>query len=101
MPFNQVIGHDRQKQILQSMVSKERFGHAHLFSGNSNIGKGLIAKMFAQAINCESPQHKSDACGACRTCEEVEQSIHPDVHHIAPNREADAKSDEIKVDQIR
>ncbi len=101
MPFNQVIGHDRQKQILQSMVCKERFGHAHLFSGNSSIGKGLIAKMFAQAINCESPQHKSDACGACRTCEEVEQSIHPDVHHIAPNREADAKSDEIKVDQIR
>ena len=96
MPFDNIIGHDWQKQILRAVIRKEQFAHAYLFFGDDGIGKLLTAKMLAQAINCEEPvKNGSDACGQCWACKQIDNAIHPDVFYIAPDGE------QIKIAQIR
>jgi len=48
------------------MLEKDRVPHAMLFSGPRGIGKYTLARMFAQAANCE--RLRDDFCGECGTC---------------------------------
>ena len=48
------------------MLASERVPHAMLFSGPRGVGKFTLARMFAQAANCE--RLRDDFCGECDTC---------------------------------
>jgi len=43
--------------------------HAMLFTGPRGVGKFTLARMFAQAANCE--RLKDDFCGDCTTCQRI------------------------------
>jgi DNA polymerase III subunit delta' len=75
MGFNSVIGHHKQKEILLTMLRKERLPHAFLFTGQEGIGKRKVALEFVKYILCD----KGDACDACRPCLKLNHSTHPDV----------------------
>ena len=81
MPFDAIIGHERPKRFLQSALRSERLAHALLFHGEERIGKLLMARVLAQAVNCEAspPPDPPDACGVCRSCRQIETGAHPDV----------------------
>jgi DNA polymerase-3 subunit delta' len=98
MPFSDVIGHERPKAILQTALRHDCLAHAWLFHGDDGIGKQLVALRFAQAINCESGDG-SDACGACRSCRQIEARTHPDFLAIEPDREM--ANPQIKIEQVR
>jgi DNA polymerase III subunit delta' len=51
------------------MLAGGRVPHAMLFSGPRGVGKFTLARMFAQAANCE--QLRDDFCGACDTCRRI------------------------------
>ena len=51
---------------LRGMLRRERVASALLFTGPRGIGKYTLARMFAQAANCE--RLKDDFCGECATC---------------------------------
>ena len=84
MPFNTVIGHEQPKRFLQAALQSGRLAHALLFHGEDRIGKRLVAKVLAQAVNCEASPALSppDACGICRSCHQIESGSHPDVTMI-------------------
>ncbi len=98
MPFSDVIGHERPKAILQTALRHDCLAHAWLLHGDDGIGKQLVALRFAQAINCESGDG-SDACGACRSCRQIEARTHPDFLAIEPDREM--ANPQIKIEQLR
>lgn len=75
MGFNEIIGHEKQKQMFLSILKKDRLPHAFLFSGQEGIGKKKTAKVFAKYILCEEQR----GCGVCRSCIKIERNIHPDV----------------------
>src|SRR5437660_7006197 len=81
MLFKNVIGHEQPKRFLQSALQSGRLPHALLFHGQDRIGKRLMAKVLAQAVNCEAAPALSppDACGACRSCHQIDIGSHPDV----------------------
>ena len=81
MPFDTVIGHQQPKRFLQAALRSERLAHALLFHGEERIGKLLTARVLAQAVNCEADPlpDPPDACGACRSCQQIETGSHPDV----------------------
>lgn len=69
MPFSDFIGNPQIVAALRRMLAAERVPHALLFSGPRGVGKFTLARLFAQAANCE--RRKDDACGACDTCRRI------------------------------
>ncbi len=66
MGFDEFKGNPRIVTALRAMLAAERVPHAMLFTGPRGIGKFTLARMFAQAANCE--HRKDDFCGECETC---------------------------------
>src|ERR1700757_2407363 len=61
MGFNEFLGNERIVSAVRGMLKRERVPSALLFTGPRGIGKYTLARMFAQAANCESL--KDDFCG--------------------------------------
>ena len=69
MPFSEFLGNERIVAALRGALRSERVPHALLFSGPLGVGKFTLARLFAQAANCE--QLKDDSCGECDTCKRI------------------------------
>lgn len=69
MGFADFVGNERIVQALRAMLRRERMPSALLFVGPHGIGKFTLARMFAQAANCE--RLRDDFCGECETCKRI------------------------------
>ena len=69
MGFSEFLGNERIVAALRGALRSERVPHALLFSGPRGLGKFTLARMFAQAANCE--RLKDDFCGECETCKRI------------------------------
>jgi DNA polymerase-3 subunit delta' len=67
--FSEFLGNERIVAALRGALRSERVPHALLFSGPRGLGKYTLARMFAQAANCE--RLKDDFCGECETCKRI------------------------------
>jgi DNA polymerase-3 subunit delta' len=76
MGFSEFLGNERIVAALRGALRSERVPHALLFSGPRGLGKYTLARMFAQAANCE--RLKDDFCGECETCKRVALLANPD-----------------------
>ena len=50
--FNQVIGHQKNIELLQNILRTNKIAKAYLFAGPPNVGKEFVAVNFAKALNC-------------------------------------------------
>lgn len=66
MGFSEFLGNERIVTALRGALKTERVPHALLFTGARGVGKFTLARMFAQAANCETLV--DDFCGTCPTC---------------------------------
>jgi DNA polymerase-3 subunit delta' len=64
--FSEFLGNHRIISALRGMLGRDRVPSALLFTGPRGIGKYTLARMFAQAANCE--RLKDDFCGECDSC---------------------------------
>jgi len=69
MGFSEFLGNERIVTALRGGLRTERVPHALLFTGPRGVGKFTLARMFAQAANCE--RLKDDFCGECATCQRI------------------------------
>jgi DNA polymerase III subunit delta' len=97
--WNNIVGHDWAIQLLDGALKNGRIGHAYLISGTEQIGKTLLARTFAQGLNCEMPREERP-CGHCRACLLIAADRHPDVRFVQPEISGRGKL-AIKIDQIR
>lgn len=65
--FNGVIGQDVIVATLKNQISRGALSHAYLFTGSRGTGKTTCAKIFARAVNCQSPIN-GNPCGKCPAC---------------------------------
>lgn len=68
--FSDVKGQDAIVQTLKNQITAQRIGHAYLFCGTRGTGKTSIAKIFARAVNCQSPVDGSP-CNTCAICQAI------------------------------
>ena len=76
MGFAEFHGNERVVAALRGALANERVPHALLFTGPRGVGKFTLARMFAQAGNCE--RMKDDFCGECATCKRVAALAEPE-----------------------
>jgi DNA polymerase-3 subunit delta' len=75
MPFSDFLGNERIVTALRGALRSGRVPHALLFTGARGVGKFTLARMFAQAANCE--RLTDDFCGECATCLRISQLADP------------------------
>lgn len=68
--FSDVIGQEHVVQTLTNSIKSKNISHAYLFSGPRGSGKTTIARLFAKAINCVSP-NGAEPCNKCSSCTEI------------------------------
>lgn len=92
--WNQVLGHEQNKEFLKSLLVGERFTPSLLFYGPEGVGKKMLAKAFAKSFLCLEDPLSPDSC---RSCKAMDAGTHPDfvqVEQLAPGKE-------LLIDQIK
>jgi DNA polymerase III subunit delta' len=67
--FSEFLGNDQLVAALRGALRSQRVPHALLFTGPRGVGKYTLARMFAQAANCE--RLPDDFCGGCEPCKRI------------------------------
>ncbi len=75
MGFSEFLGNERIVNALRGMLARRRAPSALLFTGPRGIGKYTLARMFAQAANCE--RREDDFCGECACCVRIARLADP------------------------
>jgi DNA polymerase-3 subunit delta' len=92
-----LIGHEWAVQMLVQHLRHDSVRHAYLFSGPSGLGRRTLALRLAQALNCPQPVAPGQACGKCKTCQQIERMQYADLAVIQAEKEGST----LKVEQIR
>ena len=79
--FDKVIGQAHIVRTLVNQIKNDNISHAYLFTGTRGTGKTSVARIFARAINCESPVNGSP-CGKCKKCIELMNPSNMDIIEI-------------------
>jgi DNA polymerase III subunit delta' len=90
MEFSAIMGHSRAKELLSTLVGKDKLPHALLFSGPWGVGKKSLALEMAKNVFCQHGR----ACMACRSCRNIVAGVHPDLLVISGEGS-------IKIDELR
>ena len=69
MGFGGFHGNERIVAALRGALRSGRVPHSLLFTGPRGVGKYTLARLFAQAANCE--RLPDDACGECNVCRRI------------------------------
>jgi DNA polymerase-3 subunit delta' len=99
--FAHIVGHRRLAALLSHAITRDTLPPTLLFAGPAGIGKYVVAKAVACALNCSEPVQTRDglpydACGACRSCDRINRDIHVDVLTLAPDDRASIKIDVVR-----
>ena len=97
MPWEEISGQERAVRLLRSALARGQPHHAYLVAGPRGVGKELLARLFAQAANCEAEEAQRP-CGSCPACTAIARGVHPDVLWVLPQAEAVARGQLAKAD---
>lgn len=93
--FKDILGQEAVKEHLARAIEKTHISHAYILSGETGMGKKLLAKTFAMAIECEN-RKGIEPCGVCHSCRQFLTDNHPDIIYVTHE-----KPGSIGVDDIR
>lgn len=83
MRFSDIPGHEPVKTALRCVVESGHIPHAIMLSGPAGAGKMMLARAYAQYLQCEHPEN-GEPCGHCRSCRLHAELSHPDLHFVYP-----------------
>ncbi len=97
--WDEVLGHQQNKEFLQKLLKPGSRPHALLFYGMGGIGKKMLAMHFAKTFLCKSAGKKP--CGICESCRlmDIENNsfAHPDFYLLT----AEEAGKDIKIEQVK
>lgn len=112
MPWTEIAGQERAVRLVRRALAAGHLHHAYLVVGPEGVGKELLARLAAQAANCEAGETERP-CGACPACAQILRGSFADVFFVRPQSDwvargtvnkgdlEGAPSREIRVDEVR
>lgn len=94
MSFKDIKGQDQAIEILKEHIRQSRLSQGYLFLGPQGVGKRMVAKTLAKALNCQN--ETLDSCDRCISCLKIEKGQHPDVYVIDASVAADLNDEQGK-----
>jgi len=92
-----LLGHEWAVEMLKQHLTHDSVRHAYLFTGPPGVGRRSLALHFAQSLSCPNPAAPGEACGKCKTCQQIERMQYTDLAVIQAEKEGGT----LKVEQIR
>ncbi|MEO2013584.1 MAG: DNA polymerase III subunit delta' [Fuerstiella sp.] len=81
--WEQLKGHDEQRQLFARSLARGRLSHAYVFAGPSGTGKLEFARLLAMSVFCRNhPLEELRVCGECRACRGFAVNSWPDFHEV-------------------
>lgn len=81
--FNEILGQNYIKIILQNEIASGKIAHAYLFCGPRAVGKTTMARVFAKAVNCvERKEGEYEPCNKCASCLSINSGQNLDIIEI-------------------
>ena len=78
--FKDVIGHEQIVTHLSTALKSKKISHAYIFNGADGVGKKMVARAYARALQCEAVY--GDSCGMCRACHQTDSGNGPDLRWV-------------------
>ena len=95
MLWNEIIGHQREIEMLRNAVANRRLASAYLFTGPEGVGRREVARALAKAVSCPEGGGRGDFCDACSVCRRIDSGNFPEVIFYRPEEGT------IKIEKIR
>ena len=89
-----IVGHTDIIEYMKTAVSQNKVSHAYILNGERGSGKKMLAKLFAQSLQCEAGGE--EPCNECHACKQAMSGNHPDIIRVVHE-----KPNSISVDDIR
>lgn len=82
MAWNTIIGQERVKNTVRSVLGSGRVPHAWLFTGPEGVGKDAVAIEVARCLRCENLGDFAEPCNTCRGCRSVAELQNANVQFV-------------------
>ena len=103
MPFSEIVGHRALLTLVSRAIARDLLPPSLLISGPDGVGKSLVVRAIAQAMNCQTPRIGDDSetlaidgCGNCSVCSRIERGIFPDVLSVEPNDNNEIRAPDVR-----
>lgn len=94
MNFKSIVGHEDIIQHMKSSIEQGKVSHAYIISGEADSGKKMLARVFAQTLQCEAGG--TEPCCECTSCKQAESRNHPDIITVTHDKEGMISVDEVR-----
>lgn len=96
--FKDILGHEGIIEHLQNAIAMNRVSHSYIFNGEDGLGKMMLAKAFAKALQCEAGE--STPCGQCRSCIQADTGNQPDIIYLTHEKPASIGVDDVRTQLV-
>lgn len=93
--FDAIVGHEKIKEHLMNAIKLNKVSHAYIINGEEGIGKKTIARVFAQALQCE--EGGVEPCGKCHSCIQAESGNQPDIIWVSHEKPASIGVEDVRL----
>jgi len=86
--FSELVGQNHVATTLLNAFKQNKLGQAYLLTGTRGVGKTSVARIFAKALRCESPdaqpggKNPGISCETCQSCTEINNGSSMDVLEV-------------------
>lgn len=91
--FKNIVGHQKQLQLLENDLATGNLAHAYLLSGPADLGKYTVAQCFAKAVQTKDLDDEK----AFNVSAQIDRGIHSDTIFCPKNPEDES----LKIAQVR